>query len=1382
MEANFAPRPPPEIIDIDDDSDNEGPGITNQALLVTSSALGNTFSDFESEDEKDDENELEQKPLIAPSTDIRGDFEAALQDGFDFDGVFAFSERYAIGGAPNPCLNIDGLGTVGIPLSERDARAIVSASAPVSVSGSEATATGVWEMPSEKIHFDNPAWDVWIQKTAGVAASTALNACVPVAPSFRLKKLVIHEVGSQTTYYKEPIDEDDSNTKIGDFIAVLPGLFQGAHLQLRHGGQSKSLNFAHQSGLSTSIVAAYSGVEHALAGVASGHRLSLVYDIVQPIAHAELRPMLPEMQGATQKLHNIMLSWKQDASGEAPESLACLLQHKYTNTPNFRAQSLTGVDALLISHLYPLARELKFCIYLAHIQVTRRAIFGAVEEAMVAGAGGEITIISTRKRTKTWTTRDIDEGEFEDDEGSREEYLVFTKVVDLRGMPVNVDIDLEANDLLNGAITDQDPDDERFEREERTVATRTQIYKRTVLLIWPKDGDAELGVSAGDIYDYACNTLRSSFTVAPTETEKKLVDRLLECCRTRPQPVQLQRVVQVLRESADRWNDVRILLRALTTCGVDKNTDLMGVEGFVSAYQAFGWDALKDFYGDAMRNDASNARRHALLARLTQMAVEEEDAEVSTWCSDQAESILRSLSNIDVAQIPWLADVGLSRGGEFLRDIIIPQLQAQKLDKAFWIAFVQRLQQSMKDIPTTSPEVVSGLIVQCVSETARNLPAFPTRLVKSTQAYPQLPDRPEQNSAEILEVVKLCVETKNEALCVGIFSKMRDAARLGTFPPELPPWSYYAELFPSLSQYTQSIPTTPALIAAFRPFFVDVIDSMISAAPGAKGVPPCPLNEQHKVIVMHAARKAGGISVLKQRLNADALKGRDSTTLQELARSVMKEFPRQLLQDNIALQAHSELINTLLHTAIRILPAFPTRVIKTPRYGYGYQVPDRQEKNSEATLEVVKLCVETNSEPLCAGIFTKMRDAARLGTFPPEFPPWLYYAELLPPLSQLHSVSASPVVFQAFFLDVIDSMISAKRTMPGGKTITPCPLTEQHKSTIMLAARKAGGISVLKQRLNADALKGHDSNTLQGLAQAVAREFPRQQLLQDGVALQAYSDVIIALVRTAIDTFDTSSLVKKPTPYYNPSDRMLLLVKFCFEIGAQSQCQRLLLRFVPPPKGSTVPEHISNVLAPFLPVLRQYLAGQRLDFQTDPYKMFAAAVVKAFAEKVMTQKPHEVVPAAQMQGIGCGICTECKLLKDFFCSDKLTISFARAQTIRTHLERQLQVARPWGVVYETIKGRSPNTLKITKPASMTALGLWFANSEKGKTLLGGLGDPAMQTRILGADYPWVCARIHYGTATPPMPLANAYQILNAQKRPAPAELPTVPVTKKAKTS
>ncbi|KAK7039307.1 hypothetical protein R3P38DRAFT_473664 [Favolaschia claudopus] len=1189
----FVPPPPREVIDIDDDnndsaqlSSTSGPGGGLQGPSAADNAE-NVISDFESDDE--DQREVDHKPLISPSTDIKGDFENALEDNFYFDGVFAYSQRYDMGVAPNPCLKIDGLGTVGIPLSERDARAIISASAPVIGTNNDTKTSGMWELPSEKVHFDNSAWGTWIDGTAGTSASKALTA-TSIKPSFTLKKLVVHEQSSHTTRHRDPIVDDESNPKIGDLIVVLPSHFEGGQLQLRHSGQVKSLNFAHQSGLSTSVAAAYSGVEHTLAGVSSGYRLSLVYDIVQPITHLGVRPTLPEMQGAASKLHRVMRSWKENPAEGAPQLLACLLQHKYPKSLKFSAKSLTGSDALLVSHLRPLARELQFRLYLAHVRVTVSTPSEALGyDGDDYGYGGYGYGGWGRRRRycayDEYDEDDIDSDAFEDIEDEREVALDVVQVVDVRGMPVAVNFDLEEEDIINGSILNGDPDEESLDRDDRTTATRREVYNRTVLLVWQKDSDVDMRVAIGDVYDYCCHGLKKSLTTAPTKREKALVKDLLACSQIRPNPQKLPTVIQVLRESADRWNDAQLLIRALKACKAEKNIDILGLEGFVSSYQAFGWDVLREFCEQSMAGDESNARRQALLARLTQMGKDEQDEQVAAWCKEQVEVTLRSLKKVDAAQIPWLANLGLSRGGEFLRDVIFPQLEAQKLDKTFWIPFLQELQRNMNNAPTASPEIVKGLLSKCVTETVRNLPAFPTKTI-------------------------------------------------------------------------------------------------------------------------------------------------------------------------------------------------------TPTYAYG--VP-REEKSSGAILEVVQLCVSTQNLTLCTEIFAKMRNSARCGSYPSTFPPWMYYAELSPSLVQLAQTPAVLNVFQPFFVDVIVALVSAARKSPTGTTITPCPLSDTHKTVIVNAARKAGGVMILKQHLTAENLKGHDSSTMQALVRTVAKEFPRQQLQED--AQQAYSALLITLVRIAIDSFRLPSAQPTYGGYgvsygyaRGPSDQLLDMVKFCFEVGAKSQCQRLLLRSVTPPKDTTVAQHVSKVLTPFLPVLRQFLVSKRLDFQAEPYKMFAAAVVKAYAEHVMKQKPTEVVPIASLEKIGCQACADCRELKAFFLSDRAETSFSRVQGIRTHLERQLHSTRGWGVTWTTLKYGSPHTLKVTKPASMTAVGLWAANSQAGKTLLANLGDATTQAQILGNAYSVVHARI-YGTNPPPLPaaapLANSNQV---PKRPATNAPGVNPVAKKPRMS
>ena len=52
--------------------------------------------------------------------------------------------------------------------------------------------------------------------------------------------------------------------------------------------------------------------------------------------------------------------------------------------------------------------------------------------------------------------------------------------------------------------------------------------------------------------------------------------------------------LSILRGSAERWNEADIFLRTLKSCGVDRNVDVLGVEGFISACQTFGWDTLRE--------------------------------------------------------------------------------------------------------------------------------------------------------------------------------------------------------------------------------------------------------------------------------------------------------------------------------------------------------------------------------------------------------------------------------------------------------------------------------------------------------------------------------------------------------------------------------------------------------------------------------------------------------------------------------------------------------------------------------------------------------------------------------------------------------------------
>lgn len=92
---------------------------------------------------------------IAHSVSLRqGDLEDILSGDLEFTGAFSFHRAYPI--APNPALNIDGLGTIGLPLSARDAAAIKACAeqAPfgkVDQTIVDKTVRDTWEIDATKV-------------------------------------------------------------------------------------------------------------------------------------------------------------------------------------------------------------------------------------------------------------------------------------------------------------------------------------------------------------------------------------------------------------------------------------------------------------------------------------------------------------------------------------------------------------------------------------------------------------------------------------------------------------------------------------------------------------------------------------------------------------------------------------------------------------------------------------------------------------------------------------------------------------------------------------------------------------------------------------------------------------------------------------------------------------------------------------------------------------------------------------------------------------------------------------------------------------------------------------------------------------------------------
>ncbi|KAJ7060447.1 hypothetical protein C8F01DRAFT_194723 [Mycena amicta] len=831
-----------------------------------------------------------------------------VAQSFAFDGPFAFLRTYPLGEAPSPCMTVEGVGSIGLPLGERDARAIIAASNPAGA--------GIWEVPAEKIVFERRAWDEWVQCVAGVSAVTALASHAKSKPSFVLKKLTIQEKDSEVIY-----ETSDGQQTFGTLTFVLPGQFDDGLLQLRYAGETKSFEFSHLSELSTSLIAAYGGVEHVILSVAAGYRVCLAYDIILPGASP-----LPDMSETAEKVRGIFRSWKHRGS---PDYLACLLKHQYTNSTAFDLHSLEGCDARLLAHLRPLADELEFVLYLAHVQAT-------------------VTTSATATRNnedewgieEEWGESEIDEDYFEDDEDPYENLEVI-QVVNLDGLPVDVrGLDPGCNDLLNGCITEDSPaDSTTLERDanDPTYAERIKAYNRTILLIWPKDDYMDRRVKVGDIYDFALDIVEASVTSTPTEREEEMVLLLHEHCYSRRQEAKLPRVVPVLQKAAIQWNDPQTFFNTLAVCGVDRNVDLLGEEGLLSACRAFGWGSMKAFCENAIKNDRSKARRRHLLTWLAPI-IEEHGEEGLRWCAGQSHAIILALGPVASLQIPWLVNAVRSDEGELLQRIFA-QLEEQDLDQAFWVAFIHGLQSNIAIIH--KPQLASALIANYTLKIVQKLSAFPTIEALNSE---------ENWTAPILDVLRLCIEVQNQEAGVTAFQKMRDEARECDFTKSFfPPWRFYSALFPGITGLAKANPTA-AWDRIFHAFFVDCMTAVVSGPHYSNY--ECPLDfDSCRRTAVAAAQNLGGLTALSSSLPAELLKRLRSESLQALGRLIVREFPRETLTESDH-KARDDLLDVLAHTAVE-------------NFEISWDPRTPSVKYTDAMISLIRSCFDMNAERHC---------------------------------------------------------------------------------------------------------------------------------------------------------------------------------------------------------------------------------------------------------------------------------------------------------------------------------------------------------------------------------------------------------------------------------
>ncbi|KAL8936703.1 MAG: hypothetical protein Q9211_004054 [Gyalolechia sp. 1 TL-2023] len=414
----------------------------------------------------------------------------------------SFAHKGHLPSAPNPGLFGRGLGTVGLPLSERDAVELKKAchQAPFGKGSETIVDTNVrntWELNADQLELQNNAWQTTLDHILEQVAKALGVAGGSEGIKAELYKLLLYDEGA---FFDSHTDTEKAAGMIGTLVIALPSKHQGGGVQASFGGQTLVLETAESSAFGYSYLAWYSDVEHAVRPVTSGHRLVLTYNLIQLAGGP--RQLASSLNDDHTRLARVMALWNDlskrprahTTSDACPSFLAYILEHKYTDA-NLRSDHLKGKDAQQFRALQAACQDQGMLLFLANLEHSKD---GSCEDYCDGHYGG--------RHGYYW--KDDDEDDDGDDEedcndgGSscselgdyHELQEVFDTSITLRtfyrtnGQQLASGIPINAEDIVQDDPFDRAPDKEDYEGYTGNAgASATHFYRNSCIVIIPSE-------------------------------------------------------------------------------------------------------------------------------------------------------------------------------------------------------------------------------------------------------------------------------------------------------------------------------------------------------------------------------------------------------------------------------------------------------------------------------------------------------------------------------------------------------------------------------------------------------------------------------------------------------------------------------------------------------------------------------------------------------------------------------------------------------------------------------------------------------------------------------------------------------------------------------
>ena len=414
-----------------------------------------------------------------------------LMDKVKTSGAFSVS-----GTLPSilPGLDVKGVGHIGLPLTEHQAKALIELSEQAPFGRGEETIVDTevrqsWQLSADDFELGNPQWNEAMQAAADqIGKELGLSGC---KIGFEPYKLLVYEEGS---FFASHRDTEKIPNMFATLVVNLPSEHEGGELIISHAGQSQSYSFADSSLFEPSFVAFYADCYHEVKPITAGYRLCLVYNLA--ITNRKKQPVLSQQMGPIEEIDKAIQEWSQERHDNP--ILTYLLDHSYSEQ-NLSMANLKHGDFAKASVLLNAAANSGCQAYLC-LATYYRTSYGEVGSYGWRGRRGRYSDYND----------ELDESAFEEYDVSEE--LVYAHAfVRADGTKINVKkVDLDADDLLAKVPLIEGPG-RGYSISEATGnegATKDLWYHRGAVIMWPKERELEL-VAKMDV-DYGIYVLKSS--------------------------------------------------------------------------------------------------------------------------------------------------------------------------------------------------------------------------------------------------------------------------------------------------------------------------------------------------------------------------------------------------------------------------------------------------------------------------------------------------------------------------------------------------------------------------------------------------------------------------------------------------------------------------------------------------------------------------------------------------------------------------------------------------------------------------------------------------------------------------------------------------------